>query len=84
MWWGLQVFAGVRKQEDVSALKALNNPSIKPVILDVTSKSSIDKAFDTVVAECKASNKVRETHFFPSNTSYAHGCRGCALGVCPC
>lgn len=53
--------AGVRKQEDVSALKALNNPSIKPVILDVTSKSSIDKAFDTVVAECKASNKVRHT-----------------------
>lgn len=56
------MFAGVRKQSDVDAFNALNNPSIKPVLLDVTDAGSISSAYDTVVKELKKLDKVRRAY----------------------
>ena len=44
---GWQVFAGVRKQADADALRALN-PQIHPLILDVTKPDEITSAIETV------------------------------------
>jgi NAD(P)-dependent dehydrogenase (short-subunit alcohol dehydrogenase family) len=46
---GFQVFAGVRRQEDASALASAGHASLMPVILDVTVPSSISAALGTIL-----------------------------------
>jgi NAD(P)-dependent dehydrogenase (short-subunit alcohol dehydrogenase family) len=41
---GYTVFAGVRREEDASALKAVASDNLKPILLDVTSQDMISSA----------------------------------------
>ena len=47
---GFTVLAGVRRQEDVTALKDPSLPNLRPVILDVTKDSDIQDVVSKVVA----------------------------------
>jgi len=45
---GFRVFAGIRKEVDGQRLKALGSPRLAPVVIDVTSGTSIGRAFEVV------------------------------------
>lgn len=45
------VLAGVRRREDENALKALNEPRLLPVTLDVTKPRDVQRAFDMAKKE---------------------------------
>jgi NAD(P)-dependent dehydrogenase (short-subunit alcohol dehydrogenase family) len=53
---GYSVFAGVRNSADYDRLKGLLSPRSTPVVLDVTQKSSIAEAVNTVTAHVKQTN----------------------------
>jgi NAD(P)-dependent dehydrogenase (short-subunit alcohol dehydrogenase family) len=48
---GYRVYAGVRKEGDFEQFLKMNNPDLIPVILDVTSESSIDAIFERLSKE---------------------------------
>lgn len=45
------VYAGVRKEKDADALRALGKPTLVPVILDVAKQESVDEAYDKITAD---------------------------------
>lgn len=44
------VFAGVRKEKDADALRALGKPNLVPVLLDVANQESVDEAYEKITA----------------------------------
>ncbi|GAB5034937.1 short-chain dehydrogenase reductase sdr [Nannochloropsis oceanica] len=47
------VFAGVRKEKDAEALRALGKPTLVPVLLDVAKQESVDEAYEKITADVK-------------------------------
>ncbi len=45
------VYAGVRKEKDAEALRALGKPTLVPVILDVAKQESVDEAYDKITSD---------------------------------
>ncbi len=51
---GHAVYAGVRREKDAKELEA-QSPNIKALILDITKPDQLEKAFETIAAECDSS-----------------------------
>lgn len=47
------VYAGVRKERDINDILSLNKPNLIPILLDVTSKESIEAAIKVIQASSK-------------------------------
>jgi len=45
------VYACVRKNKDAETLRALDKPTLVPVLLDVTYQESVDEAYERITAD---------------------------------